>query len=351
MSADKWNIIEDFAYRVSPDDPEAGRVQIGGMTASLELWLQPKLLLRQKTMLSIGIGLVPITGFAVWTSINRTGAGQLWPWAIDLSLIIAFVFVYGLPSTFQQIRRDRSNRAPFNDPALQPIRVYIDELVASKRPIFDGHGDQLDHSILASPWAPLLFTGKNELRRVFVGSERSIFARSYPDGLFVLKPKLAHIAIQTPAPAGPNITSEIEQGQISHAPRPTSKPKPKTKHWLGLVTKRNFRVRLKLVLQFWPFPQRTQVEEMLVFAHGTAFENPFISKPGLKRLCVEHLIAQHFQIGLREGREGQSVTSDKWIDRMLGYENNHRYRLVRLILSDPESPESQEFLSELQLID
>ena len=56
MNADKWNVIEDFACRLSPDDPEAGRVQIGGMTASLELWLQPKLLLRQKTMLSIGIG-------------------------------------------------------------------------------------------------------------------------------------------------------------------------------------------------------------------------------------------------------------------------------------------------------
>jgi hypothetical protein len=316
VSADKWNIIEDFACRLSPDDPESGRAMIGAMTASLARWLQPKLLLRQKTMLSIGIGLVPITGFAVWTSINRTGAGQLWPWAIDLSLIIAFVFVYGLPSTFQQIRRDRSNRAPFNDPALQPIRDYIDELVASTRPIFDGHGDQLDHSILASPWASLLFTGKNELRGVFVGSERSIFARSYPDGLFVLKPKMAPIAVQTPAPAGPNITSEIEQGQFSHAPRPASKPKPKTKHWLALVTKRNFRVRLKLVLQFWPFPQRTQVEEMLVFAHGTAFENPFISKPGLKRLCVEHLKAQHFQIGLGEGREGQPVASDEWIDQI-----------------------------------
>ena len=351
MNADKWNVIEDFACRLSPDDPEAGRVQIGGMTASLELWLQPKLLLRQKTMLSIGIGLVPITGFAVWTAINRTGAGHLWPWAIDLSLIIAFVFVYGLPSTFQQIRRDRSNRAPFNDPALQPMRVFIDELVASKHPVFDGHGDQLDHSILASPWAPLLFTGKNELRRVFVGSERSIFARSYPDGLFVLKPKMAHIADQTPASAGRMITGGIEQGQISHNPRQGSTPKPKTKHWLALVTKRNFRVRLKLVLQFWPFPQRTQVEEMLVFAHRTAFENTFISKPGLKRLCVEHLKAQHYQIGLGEGREGQTVASDEWIDRMLGYENNHRYRLVRMILTDPESPESQGFLSELQLND
>ena len=108
---------------------------------------------------------------------------------------------------------------------------------------------------------------------------------------------------------------------------------------------------MKLVLQFWPFPQRTQVEEMLVLAHRTGRENPFISKPGLKRLCVEHLKAHHFQIGLGESREGKPDDSDEWIDRMLGYENKHRYRLVRLILSDPESPESQGFLSELQLID
>jgi hypothetical protein len=64
---------------------------------------------------------------------------------------------------------------------------------------------------------------------------------------------------------------------------------------------------------------------------------------------VDHLHVRQLALKFGDRRIGHLRDSDEWIERMLGNDKKHRYRLVRLILTDPNSDEALEFLSELPL--
>jgi hypothetical protein len=340
MDATRWSVIDDLAHRRCPDNLDAGYSEIVAMAACLEEWAEPKMRFREKALVALGFGLTP---FALATA-------ALWNLG-DISTLVAICLIggwlaliaifFGLPSLGPQLLMAYGQPGLFANPSLQPLRDHLSDLHDSDRHVFDAEGNKVGKDELKNDWLLFAYVADKRLRQLAISIRNRVRSENYAGGLFVLRPQ--------PQAIEPESEDTKDEAAASVSSTPKALAKPIKRLWISYITKRNFDKRKPLVLRFWSYPQRTQVDEMLTIAHQTALANRTISKPALKRICIEHLIAKALPIGLGDGRAGKNENSDEWIDRMLGDEKKHRYRLVRLILTDPESAESKEFLSELPL--
>lgn len=112
---------------------------------------------------------------------------------------------------------------------------------------------------------------------------------------------------------------------------------PRDPHWLSAISEDEFYPLLKEICALWQGRKTRQIEAMLEAAYRRARENPSASVADLRRAAVSNLKSKALPIGLDGGG------SDVWVSRMLGWEQTHRYRFVRLHFTDPNYQLPQSF--------
>ena len=163
---------DDLAFQLCPDDLANGHAQIRDALAGGEAWLDHRMrLLRSArwtataSFVASGAALVasqfgqwpvewtsgPLAGFSalVW---GFCGAAPVW--------VQNSIFAWG-------------SRFPLNARPLAPLREYLAAAAASSTPLHDLEGNVVAPEFLRNPWAVLLFSEREEIRRLpTVGAQR-----------------------------------------------------------------------------------------------------------------------------------------------------------------------------------
>jgi pyruvate dehydrogenase complex dehydrogenase (E1) component len=76
VNAEKWSLIDDFAFQLRPDNLQLGHNDIRMIVTCLEEWAKPKLKRRDQALVGLSMGLIPLvpllrSRMGVWLS-NRT---------------------------------------------------------------------------------------------------------------------------------------------------------------------------------------------------------------------------------------------------------------------------------------
>ena len=161
----RWTIQDDLAFRLCPDDLANGHAQIRDALTEGEAWLDHRMRWLHSARWTAAASFVA-SGAALLAS--QFG---LWPAAWTSGPLAAFsALVWGLceaaPVWVQSSIFDWGARFPLNARRLAPLREYLAAAAASSAPLHDLEGNVVAPEFLLNPWAVLLFSEREEIRRL-----------------------------------------------------------------------------------------------------------------------------------------------------------------------------------------
>lgn len=160
-----WTILDDLAFQLCPEDIPRGREQIRDALADCERWIDRRIEWLKR------ICWTAIATFMSSLAAMSASAFDLWPsdWTSDI-LIGGSALVWGLcvamPVWVQKATIDWSSRAPLNDGRLAPLKAYLEQAAKNRQPLHDKDGNPVKPNFLLNPWAVLLFSEREEIRRL-----------------------------------------------------------------------------------------------------------------------------------------------------------------------------------------
>jgi hypothetical protein len=169
LDSDKWDIIDDYAFKRSPDDIEAGREERRQSFAKFEQASASLSILWQDAKYWSGLaGIAAFIVSIVWlVSVRLFGSDANYAGDIVIRIdcvafaIIALVFY--APDIAQMLPVDWNKIGPFNDPLLENPKGYLRDQATLKGDLFTQDGKFADRNILLRPWALLFLTNNCDL--------------------------------------------------------------------------------------------------------------------------------------------------------------------------------------------
>lgn len=197
-----WTILDDLAFQLCPEDIPRGREQIRDALADCERWIDRRIKWLNR------IRWTAIGTFMSSLATISASAIDLWPsdWTSDI-LIGGSALVWGLcvamPVWIQKATFDWSSRAPLNDSRLAPLKAYLEQAAKAREPLHDQDGNAVKPDFLLTPWAVLLFSEREEIRRLPTTGSKGLRRVRHAKWLKVEKPHvtaLPQIEEDDPAP-------------------------------------------------------------------------------------------------------------------------------------------------------
>jgi hypothetical protein len=181
----RWSVTDACAYSLCQEDIETGQQAVERRVADLRVYALKWLLRWQKVKLgSVGAS-VGCTLWSIWHC-YVVGIANSWP---QIGATAVFwcpsAWLKNTPSFLQQLPIQWHQRAPFNDPKLQPLRTHLLALADSRQGLATNDGTLINREILRSAWALLFLTTDPELHALPVIADGRADLVRYPGGLFV----------------------------------------------------------------------------------------------------------------------------------------------------------------------
>ncbi len=176
-------ILDDLANQLCPSDLLQGRAQIRAALADCERWIDRRIKwLSQASWMTgtasvFSLSVAAMTGFSDGPVLATTAffAG-------------AFILLRRAPLLVQARIFDWSSRAPLNDPKLYPLRDYLNRASCALEPLHDQDGNAVAPEFVLNPWAVLLFSEREDIRRLPTQGSKDLVRVRYPKWLTVSRP-------------------------------------------------------------------------------------------------------------------------------------------------------------------
>jgi hypothetical protein len=183
VSLEIRTIRDDLALKLYPSDISAGRIQIREAIAGCERWFDNRTnwlnLIRWGAIASFTLSSADIMA-------NQFRWPLIWPLAASaaFSMCVCSLCI-AAPVLVQNSFIDWNSRFPLNDRLLAPLKAYLSEAAANPIPLHDHEGNPVTPEFLKNPWAVLLFSEREEIRRMPTYGEQGILRVRYSKWLTV----------------------------------------------------------------------------------------------------------------------------------------------------------------------
>lgn len=208
-------ILDDLADQLCPDDLLQGRAQIRAALADCERWIDRRLDWLSKA--SWMTGTASIFSLCVAAVVGFNDGPVL---ASTAFFAGAFILLRRAPLLVQARILDWSSRTPLNNPRLHPLRDYLHRASDALEPLHDQDGNAVAAAFLRNPWAVLLFSEREDIRRLPTLGSRGLVRLRYPKWLTASRPSL-EVSRETPIPnpAPPPAPTYLDRSHTDIDPR------------------------------------------------------------------------------------------------------------------------------------
>lgn len=204
----KWIIFDDLAHQLCPNDIRQGRAQIREALAVCERWID------NRTKWLTRIRWASIASLTASSAAIMASQIELWPsaWAsgaVGAISVLAWGLCEAVPVWVQSIN-DWNSRFPLNDRLLAPLKAYLAEAAADPVPLHDHDGNTVAAEFLRNPWAVLLFSEREEIRRLPTTGSKGLRRVRYAKWLIAEHPTVIPLPQTTDSAAHP-VTILVDQ--------------------------------------------------------------------------------------------------------------------------------------------
>lgn len=202
-------ILDDLADQLSPDDLLQGRAHIRAALADCERWIDRRITWLSKA--SWMTGTASLFSLCVAAVVGFKDGPVL---ASTAFFAGTFILLRRAPLLVQARILDWSSRTPLNDPRLHPLRDYLHRASDALEPLHDQDGNAVEPEFLLNPWAVLLFSEREDIRRLPTQGSRDLVRVRYPKWLTASRPS-PEASREAPVP-NPAVTQAPGKLDLSH---------------------------------------------------------------------------------------------------------------------------------------